>query len=327
MPAGVTPTQRPAWPGRPVLAAALLAAGAAAVLSLAAPAAVRWLDGHGMASLFEGTRPASYYGHWLRVTAAVWALLLPLFLLVGDGLRLWSRAPGRVGGRTARLLLGLALLTVVVAAWVPRYRTGDEPAYLAMAASLWRDGDLDVTESPELVHPSPAALHGQIRSVHGAAMAWLLAVPQGLMGGLGVALLTAALGVATILVLRRLIPLAVRGPTGSVLTALAAVSFPILPYSGLAFPDMASALCIGVVYSRLVSRRGRGLAVAAAIALLPWLNPRMVPPAVVLAATGIMAERREPRRSLLTLALPLVASLGVMALFHLKWFGWRLRSP
>ncbi len=46
----------------------------------------------------------------------------------------------------------------------------------------------------------------------------------------------------------------------------------------------------------------------------------MVPPAVVLAARGSWrATGRDG--AVLTLALPLVASLGVMALFHLKWFG------
>ena len=142
------------WPGAAAIAAAAALAAAGLLLSLLAPTTVGWIEHHGVGMLFEGGRPPSYYAHWLRSTAACWSVLLPLLLLVGDGLRCWIRGTWTSDRSATRLLLVLALSALLVAALVPRHRTGDEPAYLGMAASLWRDGD---RSSPRSEVPSTPA--------------------------------------------------------------------------------------------------------------------------------------------------------------------------
>lgn len=272
--------------------------------------------------VFPGAAPPSHYAALLQSTALSWAVLLPIAVLV------YASVPRRAGrfhrgvatGLTPSVATLLVALVVTGAALVPRQRTGDEPAYLIMAQSLVRDGDLQAPEAGKELHPSTQARPGVVVSKHPPGLAFLIAFPRELAGEIGLRAVLAATAVGLVaLLIRLLVPWL--GTEGASLTGLLlGISFPIAPYASLVFPDLPAALCVALLTAHLSGVYETPVAPALAMAFLPWLNPRMLPPAVLFLAWSWL-DRKAGRRSRAGLTVALVGSLAIMAWVHLRWFG------
>ncbi len=299
--------------------AALLAAAAALLAAFARPAAQALLASP--LGLFPGGRESAHYAAALRGAALGWLAALPALLLAAALLcRQWHEAVGGARPRppaAAALVLVLAALLGAAAA-VPHQPTGDEPAYLAMARSLARDGDLVLAPDDPAMHLSPAA--AAPRSLHDPGLPALLAAPDAAAGDLGVRCAEVGLAILLLVAVRALLGSAVPDSQAVLMTVLLAASFPVAVYARLALPELTGAACLTLLHLRLWRQRRTGAATAAALALLPWLHVRLLLPALLYAGVGA-SHARPRRRAVLLSLLPLAGSLVVMVLLHLRWFG------
>ncbi len=290
-------------------------------LAASAPAVTRWLLALPV-SVVLGKEPAAHYSAMLRATSLSWSLLIPLlFVLSVALLKLLSAPLVRPRSAPSRGAIVVCVgLVLVAGALVPRQPTGDEPAYLIMANSLIRDGDVQSPEAGPEFHPSPCARPGVAVSKHPPGMAVLLATPVLVAGETGARLGMALLGAALIALLMPLLETVVDPTVAAVTALLLGISFPVAPFSGLLFPDLPAAVCLALLASRLAGLRVPLWSVAAAVGFLPWLNPRMLPPAVLILLWSWF-DRRVPRKTAVVLSVSLTASLLGMAWLHLRWFG------
>ena len=214
---------------------------------------------------------------------------------------------------------------------------GDEPHYLMVAESLLRDGDLalerDYAEKryaafyrkPDLApHYRVRGRDGEILSLHAIGLSLLLLPAYGLGGYPAASFFMALLSVALAVESRGLI----REQTGDSTLAdaaawVAALSPPILHYSGLIFTEIPAALVVAIVL-----RRGRepwklspaaAAGLATACAFLPWLNVRFVPLTIILL---LYLAVRPDRKRLAVLAAPALISAAGVAIYHWILYGF-----
>lgn len=306
--------------------AILVAAGVLALVSLAAAlladSVAAWLLA-GPLPVFPGHREAAYYADQLRVAALSWGVILPALILLAGVVLSPSDAPQ--AGQSARFrfaVLGVvAFAALTASALTPRRLTGDEPAYQAMALSLARDGTLDVANADETLHRSPAAKPGENRSVHDPGLSMVLALPAVAGGARAARCAGALLALALVAALRLPSAASLAGEAATDRAALAiAVSFPVAAYAPMLLPELAGAVAVTVLFVEVVIAARPSFLSAAAVAALPWLHVRFLPPAALL-TLWVLWRRSGRRRGLLMVAAPLVATLGVMAAAHLRWFG------
>ena len=222
---------------------------------------------------------------------------------------------------------------------------GDEGHYLRVTQSLLRDGDLDLSNNLDGdayrefhvldpgVHRAPASPHGTVYSVHPVGLSVLMA-PAYWAGfelwsnprlgcALGMALMTAAsLALAFVWLVRVGI-----GSTASCTAVfIAGTTTPVFLYSSQIFPEVPAVLLCLVVLGTLAHWQtssagyqslGRwevpqlGLLMAA-IALLPFLHPRMAVLSGVLALPIILQAWNSPQRRHCLRAVGPAAALGVV---------------
>jgi hypothetical protein len=311
----------------------LAACGAAFVL---AHPVVNWLLGLPV-SLIEGQRdPAFYVGRlreilpFLAAVGGVYAVVLHAVLLPGGEVATF------LGTRRRRVLGLIALAVGLLLALTPRYLTGDEPHYLVMMESLWRDRDLNLvnqarqTSFDVLSHAVPTADTDRAYSIHFPGVAFLLFLPYGLFGVRGVLIGAALLWAAVVLVTqtwsRRTPAGTLREPDPILLTVV--FSLPMSVLAGEVFPEIPAALLIAVAVAALEARaEGAWWLAGIATAALPWFQVRLIGLAFVLA---VMAGRVLSRRAWLPL-VALVGSLTVQGVFFDKWYGswvpWAMYPP
>ena len=239
---------------------------------------------------------------------------------------------------------------------------GDEPHYLVMAQSLWRDGDLriennhargDVREHfPRDLEPHylTRGVDGEIYSVHPVGLPVLLAPVYALGGYNGAVAAVVVMAALTSLLLWRL----ARRITGSSAAATFAwagcsLSAPFVFNSFTIYPEMAAALMVVTAYAAVTgaeageSGRARPWFVAGcALATLPWLSTKYV---LMAGALGVVAlgrlwwpattrSERPPagssrsrdliRRSLALTVPPAASLVGWLSFF---WIVWGTFSP
>jgi len=229
------------------------------------------------------------------------------------------------------------LLTVGLA-YVSRLRvSGDEPHYLLMAQSLWREHDLDLQDNIDRgdwreYTPGPISPHygfpradGRPFPAHSPGLPLLLA-PVYAIGGrvLCVVLLTLAgalLGVEMWRIAR---------PGGDDEAALLAWILVLIPpvafYSFLVYTEVPAALALAVGM-RMLRRRGpatddydrdydvgRGVAGALLAAALPWLHLKMAPAAAALGLLGLVGLRGRARLAFAGTAAMMAAAF--LAYYH-----------
>jgi hypothetical protein len=247
------------------------------------------------------------------------------------------------GGRA--LFLAAAAAYLAVGLWyASRLRvSGDEPHYLLMAQSLWRERDLDLRdnllrEDWREYTPGPVAPHwaaprrdGRPFPAHGPGLPLLLA-PAYALGGRLLCVALIGLAGAALTVQVRSLALRVTGDERRALLAWAAAAGPpVAFYSFHVYTEVPSALALAAGISLLLraaepgSRRRRiAQAVAAALlaSVLPWLHVKMAAAAAGLGAFALWRLRGRVR-------VAFVAVAGSMAAAYAAFFVhvWGVASP
>jgi hypothetical protein len=225
---------------------------------------------------------------------------------------------------------GFAFLSAIGVHYTSRLRvSGDEPHYLLMAQSLWRDGDLELRDNKargEMEEYTPADIpphwgaprkDGRPFPAHGVGLPALLAPVYALGGRRACVFLLAAMASALALVARAL----ARRLSGDLAAAqmawLAALGPPAAFYAFHVYTEMPSALALSGALLLLLARPGPSWAAAGAAALastLPWLHMKLLPAS---AALGLVAlVRLRGRARLAFFGTSGLAALGYLAFFE-----------
>ncbi|MEO5762115.1 MAG: hypothetical protein ABIR28_07370 [Vicinamibacteria bacterium] len=210
---------------------------------------------------------------------------------------------------------------------------GDEPHYLLIAESLIIDGDVDLknqfderaftkfTSANLQPHTAPRSPAGTLYAIHTPGLSALIAPGYALGGFMGAraVLSTLMAGVVTLLffVTKRLFDAA----TARFAFVLATFASPLPIYANSLFPDSAATLPVAATLACMVSRRPEFLALASAsIAFLPWLHPRFLPLAFVL-AIAVATRHGLSWARMATAFVPMLLSLAALLIHFNKVFG------
>ncbi len=246
----------------------------------------------------------------------------------------------------------LLLLPFVARTW---RATGDEPHYLLAAHSLVTDLDFDLANNYEqldyLAFYFSSQIEPQIRTTpagrqilnHYLGLPVLIAPAYALAGRPGVLAFQVVLGGLLAAFTFRLALFISRDEKASLLaTFFVALSPPLLMYHYLVYPELIGALLTTwVLYYALTRDRpapGVIAVVTLSLLLLPWLNRRFVPLAILLALFPVWSWRRVRQTSVDSTPRPVGASLQTLSLFLplittilsiglLFWFNSRLDAP
>jgi hypothetical protein len=261
----------------------------------------------------------------------------PLFALTLAGVVVVAASARRRPPEAAFLPLVFLVLVVFGArANVQVGPQGDEPHYLMVADSLWRDGDVslerDYAERRYTVfHDEPLAPHyrvrgknGAIYSLHAVGLSVLILPAWVLAGYPGVTVFMALLAALVAREVREWVR-ALGGHEELALAAgwLVALTPPLAHYAGLVFTEVPAALALSFGL-----RKGReeglgtpgAIAVGAAAAVLPWLNVRYVPLAALVVAHALWRQRGT-RSALAVLGPALLSAVGIAA-YHQALYGF-----
>lgn len=233
-----------------------------------------------------------------------------------------------------RCFVSLSVLFGVLAAWfVPRMEaSGDEPHYLIMAQSLWKEHDLDLQDNyaredwreyrSGATEPHYAAPRKDGRPFpgHAPGLPLILAPVYALGGRLAcvwlLGIMVAATGALALWIARR----EGLSGTGAALAGLLAAGPPLAAFSLHVYAEAPLALALLAAYALLrFDRSAKGAALAAALACaLPMLHPRMAAASLGLALAALLLRER---RTLLVFAA--TSALGALAygLFWMSVFG------
>ncbi|MEZ5288984.1 MAG: hypothetical protein R2712_30125, partial [Vicinamibacterales bacterium] len=205
------------------------------------------------------------------------------------------------------------------------FPAGDEPHYLVIAQSLWRDGDFRIENNHERgdyreyfaqplePHYLTRGADGEIYSIHPVGLPILLAPVYGLFGYFGVVhvlVLVAALAAA---LMWRWVVAALRAPASATFAwAVVACSAPFLLNTFTVYPEIAAAL---VVMLGMTTRNPWLAGVYCGV--LPWLSTKYAPMSAVLllAGPGTVLWDRTALRATIQRCVP-------YALLLAAWFGF-----
>ncbi len=214
--------------------------------------------------------------------------------------------------------------------------SGDEPHYLVMAQSLWRDQDLDLRDEydreewAEFV-PGPLRPHwgapradGRPFPAHSPGLPLLLAPAYAALGREGAVVLMALLAAGAAFVCRQLAFQLTGDASASLRAWLAAAGPPLLFYSFHLYTEAPSALAVSGSLLLLLGRPGlAGAALAGLLAAaLPWLHVKMIGAA---AALGLVALLRLRGPALAGFLLVAGAAAASFTLYY--WFVFGVASP
>jgi hypothetical protein len=248
-----------------------------------------------------------------------------------------SRAAVLVGALTA-LAGGLAASRLAGTVLFP---SGDEPHYLVMAQSLWRDGDLKIENNyargdyrEYFSHASlkpdylTRGVDREIYSIHPVGLPVLMA-PVYAVGGYW-AVVSALIGFAAVsAALMWRFTAGLTGGPGAATFAWSAIALttPFLFNTFTVYPEIVAALAVVIAFTLLsspnVTRAGlaRWIAVGCSAAALPWLSTKYAPMSAALVLIALLRIR--PLRSAASAAavlVPYVISLfGWFTFFYIFW--------
>lgn len=268
----------------------------------------------------------------------------------------WSRANLRT--QTAVIWLATALAASAGAARLTHtilFPSGDEPHYLVLAQSLWRDGDLKIENNHARrdyaeyfgrdldPHYLTRGKDREIYSVHPVGMPVLMA-PVYAAGGydLVVAVFIAMAATAATVAWRW--ALATTAALGTTTLAWAAIVFssPFLINAFTIYPEVPAGLAIAVGLALALRpvpdhRPWHDVAIGVMAALLPWLSTKYAPMSAALIAVTL-GRRLWPMHpgetragfvgSAVRLLSPYALGLaGWFAFFHAYWGKWSPSAP
>jgi hypothetical protein len=220
------------------------------------------------------------------------------------------------------------------------FPSGDEPHYLVIAQSLWRDGDLKIENnhtrgdyreyySSDLEpHYLTRGSDQEIYSIHPIGIAVLMAPVYALGGYSGVIaalILMAALAAA---IAWRWTVATLNAP-GAATFAWAAIALtaPFLLNTFTVYPEIAAALAALFAFVWTLPREqqrpgiGRWIAAGVAIATLPWLSTKYAPMSAVLLLVVIYRLRKKEPASFLRNPKA-IAVIAIYAISLIAWFAF-----
>lgn len=210
--------------------------------------------------------------------------------------------------------------------------SGDEPHYLLMAQSLWREGDLDLVDNlargdyrgyfpGELTpHWGAPRADGRRFPAHSPGLPALLAPVYALGGRRACVLFLAGLASLLCLEVRALARRLFGNARSALLAWVATLGPPVFFYAFHVYTELPSALALTFSLRILLSspQVPGAIAAAAAAAALPWLHVKMAPAA---AALGLVAAARLRGRPLLAFACVAAAAAAGFLAFQLSVYG------
>ena len=224
----------------------------------------------------------------------------------------------------ALFVAGFALHSAAGLHYTGRLRvSGDEPHYLLMAQSLWRDGDLELRDNKargEMEEYTPADIEphwgapradGRPFPAHGVGLPALLAPVYALGGRRACVLLLSAMGSGLALAARALAARLGTGYAAAQLAWAATIGPPAAFYAFHVYTEVPSALALaGALLLLLASPRSVALAAAAAVlaSSLPWLHLKLLPAAAALGLVALVRLRGRALAAFVTVAALAAAS-------------------
>jgi hypothetical protein len=266
---------------------------------------------------------------------ALAGLAAALALAAGAGSRgiLRSAAARAMLTARARVALLFTLFASVGLYYAARLKvSGDEPHYLLMAQSLWREHDLDLRDNfargdhREYVPELPAPHYGAARPdgrpfpAHSPGLPLLLAPFYAAGGRAGCVVVLALCAALLCEQTRRLALLATGDERAAGFAWAASAGPPACFYAFHVYTEVPSALAMALALRLLLSGPGLGGSIAAALAAatLPWFHVKMIPAAAALGLIALLWLRGAPRRAFLAVA----AAMGAAFLGYYQWvFG------
>ena len=225
-----------------------------------------------------------------------------------------------VSGLAARTLTGTSL-----------FPSGDEPHYLVIAQSLWRDGDLKIENnhergdyreyfSPELEpHYLTRGVDGEIYSIHPIGIAVILAPVYALAGYAGSVWFLIALGALALTIAWRWAVATLNAPGAATFAwAAIALSAPFTFNTFTIYPEIAAAFAVIVALTTAVTPNAglaRTIFAAIAIASLPWLSTKYAPMSGVLLLVLLLRNRSKA----VVVAIYAISLLGWFGFFYAIW--------
>jgi hypothetical protein len=288
---------------------------------------------------------------WLAVAALqVWTLW-QYRLITARAIGRWSvtaiaialvAATMTVAGLAAQKLTGTSL-----------FPSGDEPHYLVIAQSLWRDGDLKIENNHDRgdyreYYPGDLEPHyltrgkdQEIYSIHPIGLAVILAPVYALAGYAGSVWFLIALGAIALALAWRWTVTTLNAPGAATFGwSVIALSAPFTFNLFTVYPEIAAAFAVMLAYSLAVttdtkrSSLVRWIAIGAAIAALPWLSTKYAPMSAALLLVVSLRfydfRKNEPAAFLRNAKLWVV--IGIYAISLAAWFAffkiiWDVWSP
>ena len=275
---------------------------------------------------------------WLGVAALqVWTLWQSR-LLTARAIERWSVttitiaifvATIAVSGLAARKLTGTSL-----------FPSGDEPHYLVMAQSLWRDGDLKIQNNHERgdyreyfttdlePHYLTRGSNGEIYSIHPIGIAVILAPVYALAGYQGSIWFLMALGALAVAIAWRWTMKTLNAPGPATFAwAAIALSAPFTFNTFTVYPEIAAALAVMFAfYTTLKTNTERSgplpwIAVGLAIASLPWLSTKYAPMSAALLLVVIFRLGKKEAASFLANSKVWLV-VAIYAISLAAWFAF-----
>jgi hypothetical protein len=198
---------------------------------------------------------------------------------------------------------------------------GDEPHYLLTAKSIVDRGEIDLTDEyrsrgyrsfyPRTLDPHGLLTEGRLNEPHGVGLPLLISPAYAIGGAVAVEILLAALAALAMVLAYRLAVRVAPDPWALGATVAVGLSPPLLGWSTAVYPELpaAAALCGAALLAlRVAARPTRRAAYGcfALIALLPWLEPKLLVPGAVIGLYAFQALRRARRPVLAITAVELV---------------------
>ena len=275
---------------------------------------------------------------WLAVAALqVWTLWQSR-LLTARAIERWSvtsitialfAATMAVAGLAAGKLTGTSL-----------FPSGDEPHYLVIAQSLWRDGDLKIENNhargdyreyyPEDLEPHylTRGSNSEIYSIHPIGISVILAPVYAAGGYKGAVWFLIALGALAAAIAWRWTMSTLNAPGAATFAwAAVALSAPFMFNTFTVYPEIAAALAVMIAF--VITERssvehsgiGRWIAAGLAIASLPWLSTKYAPMSAALLLVVIFRlGKKEPATFFRNSKIWAVA--GIYAISLAAWFAF-----
>ncbi len=239
---------------------------------------------------------------WLAVVAQLISVLWHSRIIRVNRRAEWARwqMACAIGGLTV-LVSGTAAARLIGTVLYP---SGDEPHYLIVAQSIWRDGDLTIENNHQrgdfkeyfsrdlAPHYLTRGANGSIYSIHPIGLPVVMAPVYALGGYRGVVAAIVILAGAAAGLMWGAVARSVGGGAATFAWAAVALTAPFLFNSFTVYPEIAGAFAVVIAFTHAIDdTRGstamRWLPVGLASAALPWLSTKYAPMSAALVAIAV----------------------------------------